>query len=119
VSTNYHETIAELEERISYLESELCLALRVDQVSKLVSIGFTPSEAAQMLTLYQTGRTMSDVALFDSIDHKCDGTDHKIVQVYVSRIRKHVGYDAIETVRGMGYRITPLGRRVVEGLLAG
>jgi two-component system OmpR family response regulator len=34
--------------------------------------------------------------------------DSNTIEVFIGRVRKKIGADRIETVRGLGYRLTPL-----------
>lgn len=48
-------------------------------------------------------------------DIERDGFTH--MKVMVNRLRKRIGYDSIETVAGLGYRMTESGRAHVAGIL--
>ena len=39
--------------------------------------------------------------------------DSNTIEVFVGRLRKKIGADRIETVRGLGYRLTPLAGETV------
>lgn len=107
------EQIEELREEIAYLKSELGFSIDHDKLSRLkVASGLTKSEAGMLLALAQTSRVMTREHL-----HECvtlwDGESPKIVDVYVSRIRKKLP-DAIDTVWGLGYGISAHGKAYVE-----
>jgi len=40
--------------------------------------------------------------------------DSNTIEVFVGRLRKKLGVDMIETVRGMGYRVGPVDKRSQE-----
>lgn len=118
-SSNYHERIADLEDRVAYLEDDLAIALRTDQIASLCRIGLRPSAAHIVLALYKTGRTMSDEALFERMPRPAEGETIKGVQSHIHRARKTIGYDIIETVRSIGYRLTAAGHALVKNALEG
>lgn len=65
------------------------------------------------------GRLFKREALVDYLppnDAAHDRTD-KIVDVHMVKVRRAIGADAIETVHGIGWRLTPLGRYRVRRAL--
>ncbi|MGC2780661.1 MAG: response regulator transcription factor [Bradyrhizobium sp.] len=50
-------------------------------------------------------RIVTQNELLDHIYSVNHGRDSNVVEVYVARLRKKLGRDAIRTIRGMGYRI--------------
>lgn len=51
------------------------------------------------------GKVFSREQLLESVWGYADNTDSNVVNVYVGYLRKKLGNDLIETVRGMGYRL--------------
>lgn len=58
------------------------------------------------LLLYNPGRTLSRQAIMDSLYRLDADRDANTVEVLVGRLRRKIGRDHIETVRGFGYRLT-------------
>jgi len=112
------ERVAELEERVAYLESELGLAQNTARESLFrQAFGLTGQEARLVMALYDVkGRILSKYQLEDAIQRVAGGTALKIADVYVCRVRKRMGYDAIETVWGLGYKLTPKGVAMVDAI---
>jgi len=82
----------------------------IDPVSREVSLAGAPVElTAQEYALLcafaeQPRRVLSRRQLEDAIYTLDGGAGSNVVEVYVSRLRRKFGRDAIETVRGVGYR---------------
>ncbi|MBI1418273.1 MAG: response regulator [Limimaricola sp.] len=53
------------------------------------------------------GQLMSKAQLEERLYALSDDVESNTIEVHVSRLRKKLGHDAIETVRGMGYRLGP------------
>lgn len=53
------------------------------------------------------GQLMSKAQLEERLYALSDDVESNTIEVHVSRLRKKLGRDAIETVRGMGYRLGP------------
>lgn len=70
--------------------------------------GLTPGQVTLMIALLQKpNKVFSRYDLEESVIPKLDAAhdrDVKIVDVYVWRLRQKLGVDAVETVRGRGYR---------------
>lgn len=99
--------------KIEWMEGLLGLNAEADRLSCLHRIGLTSQVARMMLALLGApGRLMTKEALVESIpliDRNYETRDPKVVDVYISRARKRLGFDAIETVYGLGCRLTPSG----------
>jgi two-component system OmpR family response regulator len=62
-------------------------------------------EYALLLALVERpGHVLSRKQLEDAIYALDQGAASNVIEVYVSRLRRKLGRDAIETVRGHGYR---------------
>src|SRR5258706_2163071 len=119
MTDNYHQTIANLEKRIAALEednalmkSDLGLVHDQDRIGMFVGVLHIPPQAARLLiTLMDcNGRLLNRDYIWQSLPHPNGGEDYKKLDVYVSHIRRALGFNAIATVHGVGYRITPEGR---------
>lgn len=120
-SQNYHDRIAELEERVAFLEGELRLGEKTERAANLCrALRCTKGEAHLLLALYDSGRTLHSNTLSDAIPRRWDdGPENNVVQVMVSRLRRNpnLGHDVIETVWGLGYRLTDSGRQRVAPIV--
>jgi two-component system OmpR family response regulator len=54
------------------------------------------------------GRVISRTELVEQLYDQDFDRDSNTIEVFIGRVRKKVGSDRIETVRGLGYRLTPL-----------
>jgi DNA-binding response OmpR family regulator len=51
------------------------------------------------------GQVVSKLDLLDHVWDAADGTDPNVVEVYVGYLRRKIGREKLETVRGAGYRL--------------
>jgi len=58
--------------------------------------------------MHHTGRVVSRTELVEHLYDQDFDRDSNTIEVFVGRLRKKIGPDRIETVRGLGYRLTPL-----------
>lgn len=74
---------------------------------------FTPTETRFVEAFYARDRVLSVWMLMDLLYGE-RGADHepetKIVQVFICKIRRKMGFDAIRNVWGRGYELTESGR---------
>jgi two-component system OmpR family response regulator len=69
-------------------------------------VELSPKEYALVHYLaLRRGRAISQAALFEHIYDEDDEAGSNVIEVYVSRIRKKLGQDFIQTRRGEGYVI--------------
>jgi len=54
------------------------------------------------------GRVISRTELVEHLYDQDFDRDSNTIEVFVGRLRKKIGSDRIETVRGLGYRLSPL-----------
>lgn len=111
---------AELEEQVAYLKRELALSLAEDKLARLRrATGLSPTEVAVLLTLYEARGRFCPVYMLDEAGPVSRSEDRNLkhIDVRICRIRKKIGKDAIENSWGRGYRITDLGRLLVEEAL--
>ena len=66
------------------------------------------------LMLHQ-GRVISRTELLEHLYDQDFDRDSNTIEVFIGRLRKKIGSDRIETVRGLGYRLAPLQGEPVEG----
>ena len=55
--------------------------------------------------MHQRGRIVSQSELTEHIYAQSADRDSNTVEVFIARLRRKLGASAIETVRGLGYRI--------------
>ena len=115
---SYEELQAEV------LELRRELRLRTDeQDAAQFSLAFklTPNEARVLLGLYRAqGKAVRRHHLLDlteRLDILKDITD-QVCDVYVCRLRKVLDEGAIQTVRGFGWKLTPIGLDACKLVLA-
>ena len=53
------------------------------------------------------GQVVSKTDLLDQVWDAAEGTETNVVEVYVGYLRRKIGRDRVETVRGAGYRLVP------------
>ena len=115
--TLLQDRIANLEERVAWLESELGMARNADQLHILRrELRITPCAARMLSILYiAKGRVVRRLFLEDEV---CTtDTVTNVVKLYALYIRKALGPDALETARGEGYRLTSSGLQRVKSIL--
>ena len=54
------------------------------------------------------GRVISRTELVEHLYDQDFDRDSNTIEVFVGRLRKKIGSDRIETVRGLGYSLSPL-----------
>ena len=59
--------------------------------------------------MHHRGKVVSRTELTEHLYDQDFDRDSNTIEVFVGRLRKKLGVDLIETVRGMGYRIAPDG----------
>lgn len=78
---------------------------------------FTPTETRLVQALYESDRVLSVCGVMDLLYGE-RGADQepetKIVQVFVCKIRRKMGFDAIRNVWGRGYGLTEAGRDALD-----
>lgn len=111
----------DLEEEVAYLRSEMGERLRVERVDEVARrLKLAPGVTALLLILYGAkGRPVSIYQACEALPSPSKNEDRNphLVAVYVTKIRKTLGADAIENVWGNGYRLTQHGMDSVGRLL--
>jgi two-component system, OmpR family, response regulator QseB len=89
-------------------------SLRVDAARREVTLDGRPVELARrefdvLLALVNArGRILSAAQLQDSLYGFDEAVDSNAINVHIHHLRRKLGADAIETVRGLGYRLGPV-----------
>ena len=91
-----------------------CGTLRLDPKAARASVDGEPLRLTSLeyrllhyLMLHQ-GRVISRTELVEHLYDQDFDRDSNTIEVFVGRLRRKIGPDRIETVRGLGYRILPL-----------
>jgi two-component system, OmpR family, response regulator len=99
-----------------HAKSELnCGSVRLDTRTGRVSVDGNPvkltSHEYRLLSylMHHTGRVVSRSELVEHLYDQDFDRDSNTIEVFVGRIRKKLGVDVIQTVRGLGYLLTPPG----------
>ncbi len=99
-----------------HAKSELnCGAVRLDTRTGRVTVDGNPvkltSHEYRLLSylMHHAGRVVSRSELVEHLYDQDFDRDSNTIEVFVGRIRKKLGVDIIQTVRGLGYMLTPPG----------
>jgi two-component system OmpR family response regulator len=91
-----------------------CGGLRLDPRAARASVNGEPVRLTSLeyrllhyLMLHQ-GRVISRTELVEHLYDQDFDRDSNTIEVFIGRLRKKIGPDRIETVRGLGYRLAPL-----------
>ena len=97
-----------------HAKSELaCGPIRLDTRNGRVSVNGTSVKLTtheyRLLSylMHHTGRVVSRTEIVDHLYDQDFDRDSNTIEVFVGRIRKKLGVDVIQTVRGLGYLLTP------------
>ncbi len=95
-----------------HASSELVLGpVRLDTAASKVDIGGKPlkltSHEFRLLAylMHHAGKVVSRTELVEHLYDQDFDRDSNTIEVFVGRLRKKMGVDMVETVRGMGYRL--------------
>jgi two-component system OmpR family response regulator len=98
-----------------------CGGLRLDPRAARASVNGEPLRLTSLeyrllhyLMMHQ-GRVIGRSELVEHLYDQDFDRDSNTIEVFVGRLRKKIGQDRIETVRGLGYRLAPLAGEPVEG----
>ena len=89
----------------------MCGPLRLDTRSSKADVNGMPlkltSHEFRLLAylLHHKGEVVSRTELVEHLYDQDFDRDSNTIEVFVGRLRKKIGLDLIETIRGMGYRI--------------
>jgi two-component system OmpR family response regulator len=91
-----------------------CGGLRLDPRSARASVNGEPLRLTSLeyrllhYMIMHQGRVISRTELVEHLYDQDFDRDSNTIEVFVGRVRKKIGPDRIETVRGLGYRLVPL-----------
>jgi two-component system OmpR family response regulator len=94
----------------------VCGPVRLDTRSGRVSVDGTPirltSHEYRLLSylMHHAGRIVSRAELTEHLYDQDFDRDSNTIEVFVGRLRKKLGVDLIQTVRGLGYLIEPAAK---------
>jgi DNA-binding response OmpR family regulator len=112
----------DLEELTAYYEDVLGVTEDLDRLDRLRKhFGLQPQAAWLMSRLVaMNGRLMRREALIDNMpgNDRAHERGDKLIDVQMVRVRKALGRDAVETVHGVGWKLTPRGIERVQQALA-
>jgi len=99
-----------------HAKSELnCGSVRLDTRTGRVTVDGNPvkltSHEYRLLSylMHHTGRVVSRSELVEHLYDQDFDRDSNTIEVFVGRVRKKLGVDVIQTVRGLGYLLAPPG----------
>jgi len=99
-----------------HASSELtCGPLRLDTKASKADVDGVPlkltSHEYRLLAylMHHTGRVVSRSELVEHLYDQDFDRDSNTIEVFVGRVRKKLGVDVIQTVRGLGYMLAPPG----------
>jgi two-component system OmpR family response regulator len=98
-----------------------CGGLRLDPRAARASVNGEPVRLTSLeyrllhYMMMHTGRVISRTELVEHLYDQDFDRDSNTIEVFIGRLRKKIGADRIETVRGLGYRLAPLPGEPVEG----
>ena len=103
-----------LRRSVGHAKSEfLCGPVRLDSRTGRVTVDGTPikltSHEYRLLSylMHHSGRVVSRTELVEHLYDQDFDRDSNTIEVFVGRIRKKLGVEIIQTVRGLGYLLTP------------
>src|SRR5580700_469709 len=98
-----------------------CGALRLDPRAARAAVNGEPLRLTSLeyrllhyLMMHQ-GRVITRTELAEHLYDQDFDRDSNTIEVFVGRVRKKIGAERIETVRGLGYRLIPLEGETTEG----
>jgi two-component system OmpR family response regulator len=98
-----------------------CGGLRLDPRAARASVDGEPLRLTSLeyrllhyLMMHQ-GRVIGRSELVEHLYDQDFDRDSNTIEVFVGRLRKKIGQDRIETVRGLGYRLAPLAGETAAG----
>src|ERR1700733_6534218 len=103
-----------LRRSVGHAKSEfLCGPVRLDSRTGRVTVDGTPvkltSHEYRLLAylMHHTGRVVSRTELVEHLYDQDFDRDSNTIEVFIGRVRKKLEVDIIQTVRGLGYLLTP------------
>lgn len=90
-----------------------CGPLRIDTKTSRATVNGSPLKLTSLefrllaYLMHHLGEVISRTELVEHLYDQDFDRDSNTIEVFVGRLRKKMGVDMIETIRGMGYRIRP------------
>lgn len=108
--------LAEVTEERDHYMRELGISRDHEAEGRVQSrLGLTTKEAALLMILHRrAGRVVTKEGLMEAMYNGMDEPEVKIIDVFVCKLRRKIGMDAVDTIWGRGYRITEAGVALVE-----
>jgi two-component system OmpR family response regulator len=97
-----------------------CGGLRLDPRAARATVNGEPLRLTSLeyrmlhYMIMHQGRVISRTELVEHLYDQDFDRDSNTIEVFVGRVRKKIGQDRIETVRGLGYRLVGLGGEAVQ-----
>ena len=111
-----------LRRSVGHAKSEfVCGPVRLDSRTGRVAVDGNPvkltSHEYRLLSylMHHAGRVVSRTELVEHLYDQDFDRDSNTIEVFVGRIRKKLGVEIIQTVRGLGYLLTPPSRMIPNG----
>jgi two-component system OmpR family response regulator len=103
----------------------VCGPVRIDTRTSRVSVNDVTIKLTSLeyrlisYLMHHAGRVVSRTELVEHLYDQDFDRDSNTIEVFVGRLRKKLGVDAIRTIRGLGYVLEPPGNVVTPSASAG
>ena len=103
----------------------VCGPVRIDTRTSRVSVNDVTIKLTSLeyrlisYLMHHAGRVVSRTELVEHLYDQDFDRDSNTIEVFVGRLRKKLGVDAIRTIRGLGYVLEPPGNGVTPSASAG
>ena len=103
----------------------VCGPVRIDTRTSRVSVNDVTIKLTSLeyrlisYLMHHAGRVVSRTELVEHLYDQDFDRDSNTIEVFVGRLRKKLGVDAIRTIRGLGYVLEPPGRDMTPSASAG
>ena len=103
----------------------VCGPVRIDTRTSRVSVNDVTIKLTSLeyrlisYLMHHAGRVVSRTELVEHLYDQDFDRDSNTIEVFVGRVRKKLGVDAIRTIRGLGYVLEPPGNVVTPSASAG
>jgi two-component system OmpR family response regulator len=103
----------------------VCGPVRIDTRTSRVSVNDVTIKLTSLeyrlisYLMHHAGRVVSRTELVEHLYDQDFDRDSNTIEVFVGRLRKKLGVDAIRTIRGLGYVLEPPGNVVTPSANAG
>ena len=103
----------------------VCGPVRIDTRTSRVSVNDVTIKLTSLeyrlisYLMHHSGRVVSRTELVEHLYDQDFDRDSNTIEVFVGRLRKKLGVDAIRTIRGLGYVLEPPGNVVTPSASAG